>query len=137
MISLISNWPLKAGCPPELQATLQQLAQKVQAAEPDTLMYIVNLEQLSPLGKDGKPLPEPPPPIPLSAQKIVIFEEMYRDAEAFSQHFLGEVFQTFLAENAQYFITNAPTQSTQRKNTPFLVPQSGFIRPEVLDALNP
>ncbi len=136
MISLISTWPLKAGCPPELQNILQSLAPLVEASEPGTLMYLVNLEASSPLNAETKPKVPPPPPIPLADQKAVIFVEMYQDAEAFSDHVLGPVFQAFLNDTKDYFIPNAAMSSTTRANTPILARQSGFVRPEVLAIIN-
>ena len=136
MISLVSTWPLKDGCPPELQSLLQGLAPQVEENEPGTLMYLVNLEAASPLNSETKPITPPPPPIPLNEQKAVIFIEMYKDAESFSEHVLGKVFQTFLNDTKGYFIPDAAMTSSTRKNTPILARQSGFVRPEILSLIN-
>lgn len=136
MISLVSTWPLKDGCPPELQSMLQALAPKVEKNEPGTLMYLVNLEAAPPLNAEKKPKLPPPAPIPLTDQKAVIFLEMYENEEAFSEHVLGRVFHTFLEDTKDYFIPNAAMTSSKRINTPILARQSGFIRPEVLKIIN-
>ena len=136
MISLVSTWPLKDGCPPELQQMLEALAPKVEENEPGTLMYLVNLEAASPLNAETKPIVPPPPPIPLKDQKAVIFIEMYENAQAFSEHVLGSVFQTFLTDTKDFFIPDAAMTSSTRKNTPILARQSGFVRPEILSIIN-
>ena len=136
MISLVSTWPLKDGCPPELQLILQTLAPMVEENEPGTLMYLVNLEAASPLNAETKPIVPPPPPIPLKDQKAVIFLEMYENAEAFSAHVLGTVFQTFLEDTKDFFVPNAAMTSSTRKNTPILARQSGFVRPEILSIID-
>lgn len=99
-------------------------------------MYLVNLEAASPLDAETKPKAPPPLPIPLAEQKAVIFIEMYRDAEALSQHVLGSVFQTFLKDTEEYFIPNAAMSSSTCANTPILARQSGFVREDVLSIIN-
>lgn len=115
---------------------LQALAPKVEENEPDTLMYVVNLEAAFPLSKESKPVTHPPPPIPLKEQKAVIFIEMYKNSDAFSEHILGAVFQTFLNDTKDYFVPDAGTRSSTRKDTPILARQSGFVRPEILSIIN-
>lgn len=136
MISLVSTWPLKDGCPEALQKALENLAPLVKENEPGTLMYLVNLEAKSPLNSNLQPASPPPLPIPLDQQKAVIFIEMYKDAEAFSQHISGSVFTAFRADNNNYFIADAPMTSTFRADTSFLARQSGFVREEALNIIN-
>ncbi|MGI9317420.1 MAG: putative quinol monooxygenase [bacterium] len=139
MISLVSTWPLKNGCPPELQRMLQGLAQQVEECEPGTLTYLVNLEANSPIKSVHSKIEikvPPPPPIPLAEQKAVIFIEMYQDVEAFAKHVSGPVFTKFQKDAEEYFIPNAAMSSSTRTNTPMLVQQSGFIRPEVLKLID-
>jgi quinol monooxygenase YgiN len=98
MISLISVWNLKKGCPPELEEELKKLAGKVKKAEADTLMYEVNLQAPFPTDSNFNPLVPPPDPILLNKQKNITFIEVYKNVEAFSIHVQGEVFTKFRVE---------------------------------------
>jgi quinol monooxygenase YgiN len=132
MISLVSTWILKSGCPENLHKELQSLAGKVEEAESDTLVYLINLQSDPPLNSQGCPIQPPPQPISLEDQKAVVFIEMYKDVDAFSQHVTGKVFTEFLSEFKDCFESQTAEGSSSRENTNFLVRQSGFIRPGVI-----
>ncbi|PPS29087.1 hypothetical protein BVY11_01215 [Pseudomonas amygdali pv. morsprunorum] len=128
MITLISRWQLLDGCPTELKRELDSLADKVKKAEPDTLMYLVNLPAPGPLDASNKPIEQPPSPIPLAAQNEVVFLEIYKDEVAFSRHVNGPVFQAFLKGYSKYFKQNPEKPGWPvTLNTP-LDRVSGFIR---------
>lgn len=127
-VLLISKWQLLDGAPGCLIDILKKLASEVENAEPDTLMYRVHLQSTAPLEKDS--LPKLPPPRPLSneSQKEVIFLEVYRDADAFSRHVLGDVFQHFLQEVRQYFKEDPDNAGQPLMQTEYLTLESGFAR---------
>ncbi|RMS40373.1 hypothetical protein ALP66_00049 [Pseudomonas amygdali pv. photiniae] len=128
MITLISRWQLLDGCPTELKRELDSLADKVKKAEPDTLMYLVNLPAPGPLDASNKPIEPPPSLIPLAAQNEVVFLEIYKDEVAFSRHVNGPVFQAFLKGYSKYFKQNPEKPGWPvTLNTP-LDRVSGFIR---------
>lgn len=129
MISLISNWMLLDGCPPELKAELDILADKVMRAEPNTLMYLVNLQAPGPLDPYNNPIEPPPDPIPLAKQKQISFLEIYADEFAFSRHVNGPVFQAFLKEYGKYFRQDPNRPGWPTTDNAFFARVSGFIRP--------
>lgn len=127
MIALISRWKLKDGCPAELAAAVENLAAEVRRREPGTLLYSVSL-----------PAPHPPigpPPeyavvsdleVPKNGHgKELVFFEVYRDADAFSEHLRG-VFGEFLDGNRDHFLT--PWLGHPRPDTTYLDPHSLFVR---------
>ena len=128
MISLISVWNLKKGCPPELEEEIKILAGKVKKAEADTLMYEVNLQAPFPTDSNFNPLVPPPDPIPLNKQKNITFIEVYKNVEAFSKHVQGEVFTKFRVEFLKYFEEDPTQPGWPVTETTFLDEQSGFIR---------
>jgi len=128
MISLISKWKLKNGCPVELVEELKQLAHKVEESEEGTLMYIVNLQAASPLGTDSNPVVPGPAEIPPEKQTEVIFIEAYRDATAFNEHIKGQVFTEFKNKTLKYFQPDPESKDWPLTETEFLTRQSDFIR---------
>ncbi len=128
MISLISKWPLKDGCPDELKYQLEHLAEKVKAEE-GTLMYIVNLQARAPLDSYEKALKPQPEPIPHEQQVEVVFLEVYRNAQAFSDHVRGEVFNAFRIKTLKYFQPDPMSEGWPITKTEFLTRQSDFIKP--------
>jgi quinol monooxygenase YgiN len=127
MIALFSRWKLKDGCPPELAAAVRKLAAAVEESEPGTLVYSVNL-----------PAPHPPigpPPdygvfgesTPLAPEKLneLVFFEVYRDAQAFSDHLRGPVV-AFMRDVRHHFAT--PWQGHPRPEIMYLDPQSLLVR---------
>ena len=130
MIALESRWQLLDGCPPELDEALKAVAPTVMDAEPNTLVYSVHLEAKFPLNSDFKPADPPPPPIPLSSQKEVIFFEVYADAQAFADHINGPVFTKFRTENIQYFQEDPNSPGWPVTKNTFFERESAFFRPE-------
>lgn len=127
MIALFSRWKLKDGCPPELAAALEELAARVKRGEPGTLLYSVSLPAPHP------PIGPPPdyavsydPGLPTNGHgNELVFFEVYRDAEAFSEHLRGP-FSEFLDGNRDHFVT--PWLGHPRPETTYLDPHSIFVR---------
>jgi uncharacterized protein len=127
MIALFSRWKLKAGCPPELSAALEHLATAVRDREPGTLLYSVHLPaHCPPIG----PPPEyavshDPSAVGSAERNELVFFEVYRDAEAFSEHLRGSV-RDFMRDYRHHFFT--PWQGHPRPEVVYLDPQSLFVR---------
>lgn len=130
MIALFSRWKLSNGCPPEFAEALAELKAALESEEPGTLMFSFSF-----------PAPHPPigpPPeyavageervIPLGDQKEVVFFEVYRDAQAFSEHLRGP-FRRFLDQHRHFFHT--PWQGHPRPETVYLDPRSVFVRSDL------
>lgn len=127
MIALLSRWKLRDGCPPELLTALNALTAAVRSDEPGTLMYSVSV-----------PAPHPPigpPPEyavdddptairPVDPTEIVFFE-VYRDAQAFSDHLRGAIVD-FMTKNRDVFAT--PWQGHPRPEVTYLDPKEIFAR---------
>lgn len=127
-ITLISKWKLKGGCPEILQRELESLAEKVMA-EQNTLMYLVHLQSCNPLQSDQKVNPEKAEITP-DEQYEVVFFEMYRDAQAFSDHVTGPSFTSFRKNFIQYFYRDPANPEWPVTENTYLTRESGFIRPE-------
>lgn len=123
MISLISSWQLKSGCPPALSATLAVLAQRVLEGEPGTLSYEVSLQAPNPLDANNLPQHPPPTSIVSAEQTKVVFMEKYADATAFSAHVNGPLFTEFREHNIQYFETRKDAPGWPVTINTFLSPQ--------------
>jgi len=130
MIALFSRWKLKDGCPPQFAAALDTLTKAVRAQEPGTLMYSVHVP--------GPHPPIGPPPEyevcndpdlaqPLAPNDLIFFE-VYRDADAYSEHLRGAV-NEFIVANRDYF--HAPWQGHPRPETTYLDPKLLFVRPGI------
>ena len=126
MISLISIWKLVKGCPPELEEALRNIAEKVKQNEPETLTYKVNLQAPFPLDSKFNPLEPPPKPIPLKEQTEVIFIEVYKNAEAFSNHIMGKIFNEFREENIKYFVEDPNNPGWPLTKSPILEQVSSY-----------
>jgi quinol monooxygenase YgiN len=119
MITLISKWTLRQGCPPELLTALQELVAKSKS-EHGNLMYEATLFATNPLDSKGKPLSPSPLPIKLEDQKKIVFIESYENAESLSQHLQGEAFSSFLKVNIKYFCEDPNNPSFPKTETDFL-----------------
>jgi hypothetical protein len=128
MISLISRWKLKNGCPAELLHALKRVAAEVKASEPDTLLYSVHLTAQSPLNASRQPIEPPVAPVALEEQAEVVFFEVYRDADAFARHVNGEVFTRFREDNIRYFYEDSANPGWPNTVTEFLDRKSAFFR---------
>ncbi|MEO0576574.1 MAG: antibiotic biosynthesis monooxygenase [Pseudomonadota bacterium] len=128
-VSLVSRWKLKAGLDEELVGILRALAGRVEASEPDTLMYRVHLPTEFPLDQHGAPAHHEP--IPISEQKEVVFVEVYRNARAFAAHTQGDVFKNFLATTIHYFEPDPNRPGWPVTDTVFMSLMSGFERSEI------
>ena len=127
-IMLISKWKLRAGITSELIGVLQSLASKVELAEQGTLIYRIHLQSRAPLDTYIDPIKPQPNPIPDSLQQEVVFLEVYENAEAFSVHVKGEVFNSFKDSTLEYFQLDPLKQGWPITETEFLTLQSGFVR---------
>ncbi len=103
MITLVSRWKLRSGCPAVLASALEELGREVAAQEPGTWMYLVNLPARPPLDAGNHPRHPPPPHIEPVQQMEVVFLEVYEDARAFAAHVNGPVFTSFLRDHLQHF----------------------------------
>jgi quinol monooxygenase YgiN len=136
MIALFSRWKLKDGCPPALASALEELTAAVKNQEPGTLLYSASLPASHP------PIGPPPdyrvsddPEAALTAEaSAVLFFEIYRDAEAFSEHLRG-AFNAFLDQYRDYFDT--PWQGHPRPETTYLDPRTLFVRSALAGAAEP
>jgi quinol monooxygenase YgiN len=132
MIALLSRWKLKNGCPPPFAAALQALTDAVRSQEAGTLMYSVHVP--APHPPIGPPpdyevntdpdLAQPIPP------KDLIFFEVYRDVDAYSEHLRGAV-NDFMRINRDYFET--PWQGHPRPETTYLDPRLLFVRGDIAE----
>jgi len=133
MITLISRWKLRNGCPPELHKALQMVAEQVKACEPGTLMYSVHLPALSPLDTSLQPHQPPLPFIAMEQQTEVVFVEIYKDADAFTRHVNGATFTRFRKRNIRHFYEDPVKPGWPVTITQFLDRQSAFIRNAATD----
>jgi quinol monooxygenase YgiN len=127
-VALTSTWHFAQGCPPELAEALRELPDKVKAAEPETLTYIVHLNANAALDGQAEPIEPPPAPIPLDQQQSVTFYEVYATPEAFSRHVQGEVFQTFKARFLRYFKPDPSRPGWPITTNANLQRLAGFVR---------
>jgi len=127
MIALFSRWKLKDGCPPELMSALERLTSAVRDREPGTLLYSVHHPAPSP--PIGPPpdyrVSDDPEVVGSPDRNELVFFEVYRDAEAFSEHLRGAV-RDFMRDHRHYFLT--PWQGHPRPDVVYLDPQSLFVR---------
>lgn len=114
MYSAVVTWYLKPGCATEAEAALTKLAESVFQNEQDTWGYLVHS------GAEGS--------VPPSTPDTIVFVEIYKDQAAFMAHVNGPVFQGFLKQFGDLFI------SAPGSNGPFFLVQNmnriqGFVRP--------
>jgi uncharacterized protein len=126
MIALISRWKLKNGCPPELKTALAELTAEVESREPGALLFSIHLPAAHPpIGPPPDYAVGDPKLIKPADQNSLTFFEVYRDAQAFSDHLRGPAAK-FLVDNVHFFET--PWQGHPRPEATFLDPQSVFVR---------
>ena len=133
MIALFSRWKLKDGCPPELEAEIEALTAAVREREPGALVFTVSVPgPHPPIG--------PPPDYPVDSDPTLrrpvpatelLFFEVYRDAEAFSEHLRGPA-GAFMVRNAHFFDT--PWQGHPRPEVTYLDPRSVLVREAIEEA---
>ena len=116
-VHLTSQWTLREGRGPEGLAALRQLAAKVLANEPGTLVYSFHTPLV------GADVPASlPTPSPLQ----VLFYEAYASVEAFQAHVNGPIFKQFLQDHGELFLSTGPQQPFVIVQ--FLELQAGFTR---------
>ncbi|MCM8531930.1 MAG: antibiotic biosynthesis monooxygenase [Lentisphaeraceae bacterium] len=128
MVSLISKWQLKDGCPDSLQKVLIDLAYKVESSEKGTLMYSVHLKTTEPSSTTESSSTTTGQCEHSPAQTEVTFFEIYKDAEAFNTHLNGPVFTKFRKDTLQYFKEDPKNAGWPKTETEFLKIESQFIR---------
>lgn len=115
-VSLTSRWFIRPGREAQVLAAVRDLAARVQATEPGTLMYLPH----TPLdGADLQSLPPSPP-------QLLLFVEMYRDRQAFLDHVNGANFVEFVQHFGECFIPDA--QGRPYTTVEFLRREAGFVR---------
>ncbi len=128
MITLISKWKLRNGCPPELVSALNALGKRIAAEEPGTLIYLVNLNAQYPLSGSGQPLAPPAPAIPCELQTDVTFLEAYESPAAFATHLNGEIFTGFRKKYLGYFYEDPTNPGWANTETTFLQREVTVVR---------
>jgi len=128
MITLSSCWTLLDGCPPALKCELDDLADRVKQAEPETLAYLVYLNAPAPFDAAGKLIETPQAPIPLPEQPSVTFVECYASTCALKRHIEGPIFQTFLRDFGKYFKQDPQHPGWPITQNGSYLKASGFIR---------
>ena len=127
-ICLISKWKLKNGVSNGLLKDIEDLVEKVQESEKNTLMYRVNFKARTPLDSYDNVLESNPGDIPHDELTEVIFLEIYEDAQAFSDHVQGEVFNDFRKKTLEHFQPDPMKEGWPLTDTEFLSFQHGFVR---------
>jgi quinol monooxygenase YgiN len=126
MYPLISTWTINQGSERRAVDALKNLAQQVYDEEPDTLVYLPHVPDMT-----QQSMPTPP-----SVQ--VVFFEIYADKDAFDAHVNGPVFKGFVAEYGSLFLSTEVTcpdgggVSNPYTTVEFLQLLNGFIRQGVL-----
>ena len=126
MYSLISIWTIKQDSEGQAVPALKRLAKKVQQQEQDTLVYLIHTPDMS----QGS--------MPTPSNLQVLFFEIYKNKAAFLAHVNGPIFQEFVAEHGNLFLStelkcaDGKTVSQPFMLVEFLRREAGFIRPEAL-----
>lgn len=121
MISLYSTWWLKQENVDEAMPVLQELAKKVEADEPDTLMYTIHSPNYDfPADISSEPMPRP---------GTIIFVEKYASWEAFQEHVSGPIFTSFVNDHGHLFVQDH--KGSPFTQVVFMDQEYGFIRPEI------
>jgi uncharacterized protein len=118
-VSLTSRWFIRPGREAEVLGAVRDLAARVQAGEPGTLLYLAHTPWA---GADLQSLPPSPP-------QLLLFVEMYRDRQAFLDHVNGAIFVEFLRRYGECFIPDA--QGRPYTTVEFLQREAGFVRAAV------
>lgn len=92
MFTVLARWTIRAGKEQEALAALTQLAASVQAEE-GTLTYLIHVPDMM---EESLPTPSP---------QGVLFLEVYKDRQAFSDHVNGPIFKKFLKEHMDLFLS--------------------------------
>jgi predicted enzyme related to lactoylglutathione lyase/quinol monooxygenase YgiN len=116
-VSLTSRWFIRPGCEAQAIAAVDEVAAKVLAGEPGTLIYLAHTANT---GNDG--LQSLPP----SQPELLLFFEMYRDPQAFLQHVNGPIFTAFVRDHGHLFVPNG--QGAPYTTVEFLARRAGFVR---------
>ena len=126
MYSLTSVWTIQKGKEAEATAALKRLAEQVKRKEADTLAYLVHTPDMT------------QPSLPTPSHLEVVFFEIYKNEKAFLAHVNGPVFQGFVKEHGNLFLSMAPVEcgDGQKVVKPFttvefLERKAGFIRPQM------
>ena len=127
-ICLISKWKLKSGVSNELLEDIEELVGEVKESEKDTLMYRVSFKARSPLDSYSNVLNFNPGDIPPGELSEVIFLEIYKDAQAFSNHVKGKVFNDFRKKTLEHFQLDPMKEGWPLTDTEFLRFEGGFFR---------
>lgn len=117
MYPLISKWYIVPGKETETIKVLKELAAKVLAAEPNTLMYTVHTPDYKETNLPSSPTGE------------VIFFEIYKNKTAFNAHVKGPIFTNFVKEHGNLFVNSNGHPYTTLE---ILKHQAGFIRETVM-----
>ena len=128
MISLISKWKLRNGCPAELASSIKQTVSQVEKAEPGTLLYSVHVDATSP--SNGKHSAETDVPDQQIKQTEITFFEIYKNKQSFEAHINGPAFTKFVKQNLHYFHQDPKKPGWPLTQTQFLDRIAAFIRPQ-------
>ena len=113
MYPLISNWFIAPGKRAETIVALKELAAKVAAEEPDTLVYLVHTPDHT---KTNLPAPR---------EGEVVFFEIYKDEAAFLAHLKGPIFTAFVKNHGHLFVNSNGSPYTTVET---MIHHAGFIR---------
>lgn len=131
MYSLVAKWTIQQGKEAAALSALRDLARQVQAHEPDTLIYLVHVPDMSQAS------------LPTPCNLEVLFFEVYKDKNAFLAHVTGPTYTAFLREHLDLFLsTSSTSESGTKVMAPFVIVefverQAGFIRPAATEAYGP
>jgi predicted enzyme related to lactoylglutathione lyase/quinol monooxygenase YgiN len=114
---LTSRWFIRPGLEVEVVSAVTQLAARVQAEEPDTLIYLAHLPCTEAAALQSLPPSEP---------GLLLFFEMYRNPQAFLGHVNGPIFKQFVQQHGSLFVPSA--QGSPYTTVEFLSRRAGFIR---------
>ena len=114
MLSIVAKWWIVPGNEDAAVAALAELAARVEAEEPYTLMYLVHTAV-----EEGS---RPPPP-----RTEVVFVSAWPDRAAFERHLDGPVFRTWIAQYLDLFLTD--DSGGLFVTGEFIDRRAGFVRP--------
>lgn len=120
MISIIAKWTILDGQRERAIPALRELAQRVQDEEPFVLMYTIHTPDFNLTS-----FPTPP-------QDEVVFFSVFTDHEAFQKHLNGPVFQDWLKQYQDLFLSNDGNLFVISE---FLDRQAGHVRAALVTPL--
>lgn len=133
LLSLTSRWFIRPGREAEVLAAVRDLAARVHAEEPGTLTYLAHTPWADAAGIASLPLPTP---------QLLLFFEVYRDADAFRTHREGPAFTDFVRDYGDAFVGDE--HGRPYSSVEFVRRDAGFVRggdaaaePAVLPAAGP